>query len=141
MQNVNLAFSSFLVTFSGEQSTYSNVAVREPTRLRNERFKDLRGIPRPLTVQLNIFLCLGKHLALRKLQCSNVHSSPAENHPCDRSYFLWAVPLAVPQDLFPERRTGTLDTGILVRAGGGGCVFGGVDSASRTDDRADWLAE
>lgn len=42
--------------------------------------------------------------------------------------------------LFPERRTGTLDTGILVRAGGA-WVFGGGDSASRTDERADWLTE
>lgn len=60
-------------------------------------------------------------------------------HCFDRSYFLWEVPLL--PDLFPERRTGTLDTGILVRAGGGAWVFGGGDSASMTDDSADWLTE
>lgn len=54
---------------------------------------------------------------------------------------MWAVPLVVLPGLFPERRTGTLDTGILVRAGGGAWVFGGGDSASRTEERADWLAE
>lgn len=56
-------------------------------------------------------------------------------------YFLWEVPLAVPLALFPDRRTGTLDTGILVRAGAGAWVFGEGDSASRTEDRADWLTE
>lgn len=56
-------------------------------------------------------------------------------------YFLWDVPLAVLVGLFPDRRTGTLDTGILVRAGAGAWLFGGGDSASRTEDRADWLTE
>ncbi len=54
---------------------------------------------------------------------------------------MWEAPLVVLPGLFPERRTGTLDTGILVRAGGGARVFGRGDSASRTDERADWLAE
>lgn len=39
------------------------------------------------------------------------------------------------------RRTGTLDTGILVRAGGGALVFGRGGSTSRTAERADWLVE
>lgn len=39
------------------------------------------------------------------------------------------------------RRTGTFDTGILVRAGGGALVFGGGGSTSRTAERADWLVE
>lgn len=44
--------------------------------------------------------------------------------------------------LFPERRTGTLETGILVRAGGGAWVFGGGgESGSWTDDKAEWLEE
>jgi len=54
---------------------------------------------------------------------------------------LCAVPLFVLPGLFPERRTGTLDTGIRVRAGGAAWVLGGGESASRTDDRADWLTE
>lgn len=54
---------------------------------------------------------------------------------------MWAAPLVVLPGLFPQRRTGTLDTGILVRTGGGAWVFGGGDSASRTDARADWLTE
>lgn len=72
---------------------------------------------------------------------TQVHKLVGENHPFDRNYFLWVVPLAVLPGLFPERRTGTLDTGILVRAGGGAWVFGGGESASRTEERADWLAE
>lgn len=43
--------------------------------------------------------------------------------------------------LFPERRTGTFDTGILVRAGWGAWVFGRGVSASSTEDRADWLTD
>lgn len=44
--------------------------------------------------------------------------------------------------LFPERRTGTLETGIRVRAGGGAAwVFGGDSSVSWTDDKAEWLVE
>lgn len=72
---------------------------------------------------------------------TQVHKLVGGNHPSERNYFLGAVPLVVLPVLFPERRTGTLDTGILVRAGGGAWVFGGGDSASRTDDRADWLTE
>lgn len=69
---------------------------------------------------------------------TQVHKLVGGNRPFDRNYFLWAVPLP---GLFPERRTGTFDTGILVRAGGGASVFGGGDSASRTEESADWLAE
>lgn len=44
--------------------------------------------------------------------------------------------------LFPERRTGTLETGILVRDGGGASDFGGGDSVSKTDElKAEWLVE
>lgn len=62
-----------------------------------------------------------------------------EKNQSGANYFLRALPLLL--GLFPERRTGTFDTGILVRAGGGASVFGDSGSASRTDDRADWLTE
>lgn len=71
---------------------------------------------------------------------TQVHKLVREKHPFHRNYFLWAVP-PVPPGLFPVRRTGTFDTGILVRGGGGALVFGGGESASRTEESADWLAE
>lgn len=85
----------------------------------------------------NYFLCIDGPVVIY----TQVHKLVEENHLFNRNYFLGAVPLVVLPDLFPERRTGTLDTGILVRAGRGAWVFGGGDSASRTDDRADWLTE
>lgn len=56
-------------------------------------------------------------------------------------YFWLAAPFVVLPGLFPERRTGTLETGIRVRAGGGAWVFGGDSSVSWTDDKAEWLVE
>lgn len=43
--------------------------------------------------------------------------------------------------LFPERRTGTLETGIRVRDGGGAWFTGGDSSVSWTDDKTEWLVE
>lgn len=56
-------------------------------------------------------------------------------------YFWLAAPFVVLPGLFPERRTGTLETGIRVRAGGGAWVFGEDISGSWTDDKAEWLVE
>ena len=80
----------------------------------------------------NFWLCINS---------AEVHKLVGEKHPLDRNYFLGAGPLPVLPGLFPERRTGTFDTGILVRAGGGALVFGGRVSGSKTEERADWLAE
>lgn len=52
-----------------------------------------------------------------------------------------ATPLTALPGLFPERRTGTLETGIRVRAGGGAWVFGGDCLVSWMDDKAEWLVE
>lgn len=142
--SVNPAFWSLLVTFLNEQNHLFYSSLSWAKTLRNERFKDLRGIYRLLTPQLNIFLGLGNVWSCINstvVAYTKDHKLLWEFHPFDRHYFLWAVPLVALPGLFPERRTGTLDTGILVRTGAGSWVFGGGDSASRTDDSAEWLTE